>query len=145
MNSFAASESGRAKGEAGAAGQFQLTPQVSRRALAAAHPQWRITAEGRLEHFTSGGWNRVLPNQTAVFRVLSLIGDDVWAGGNGGALFHSRDGGQHWSNVALTAPGGSEPDDIVSIQFDDIQHGVVATGDGSRYSTSDRGATWTKD
>ena len=136
---------GEAESETPGTGQFHLTPNVSNRVLTAALPQWRVTTEGHLEHSVPGGWMRVLANQTSGFRVVSVVGNDVWAGGDGGALFHSSDGGQHWNKVTLATPSGSDTGTIVSIQFDDLQHGVVVTESGSRYSTGDGGTTWTKD
>jgi photosystem II stability/assembly factor-like uncharacterized protein len=108
------------------------------------HPDWRITAEGELEHLGSEGWTRVLADETRAFRAIAVIGNQVWAGGDGGALFHSSDGGAHWSNVALTDANGSETAAIVTIRFSDAQHGLVIKESGQIYSTSDGGARWTK-
>jgi len=144
VNSFAASEAGQAGAQPATADKLQLAPRVSISNARAIHPQWRVTAEGHLERATAQGWSRVLANQPTIFRVVSVVSDDVWAGGNGGALFHSSDGGQQWKRVPLATSSGGETATIVSIQFDDAQHGVVITEDGSRYSTSDSGVTWTR-
>jgi|GEM_PF-1284383 len=114
------------------------------RALTATHLGWRVTVQGHLEHVTPDGWVRVLADQTSAFRVVSVVGSDVWAGGNGGALFHSNDGGQHWNKVSLATAQGVETAAIVSVRFDDPQHGVVVTNSGVEYATSDGGVTWTK-
>ena len=90
------------------------------------------------------GWTRVLADQTATFRVVSVVGNQVWVGGSGGALFHSRNDGQNWAQVALTTPNGPETASIVSIQFDDAQHGTVTTDTGTRWGTIDGGATWSR-
>jgi len=144
VNSFAASEAGQAGAQPATADKLQLAPRVSISNARALHSQWRVTAEGYLERSTPEGWSRVLANQPTIFRVVSVIGDDVWAGGSGGALFHSSDGGQQWKKVPLGTSSGAETATIVSIQFDDAQHGVVITEDGSRSSTSDGGVTWTR-
>ena len=109
-----------------------------------AHPAWRITPQGQLEHLTSEGWTRAFPEQRRVFRAVAVIGNQVWAGGDGGALFHSSDGGQHWNKVSLATGEGAETAAIVSIRFDDPQYGEVVTDSGSSYGTSDGGATWMK-
>lgn len=138
-------------GESEAVRQFgaadSLNLSVNRAVTGAArvaHPGWRITAQGQLEHLTSDGWTSVFPGQAIVFRTVSVMGEQVCAGGDGGALFQSDDRGAHWKRVTLGSPGDAETSAIVSIRFDDPQHGVVATASGSSYRTSDGGVTWTK-
>ena len=120
-------------------------PAMSMRAFNAARGQWRISADGHLERRREAdGWTRVLVNEATTFRcVVSVAGGDVWAGGEGGTLFHSSDGGQHWSQVPLVDSSGAETGPIVTIQFQDSQRGTVLTAGGSRWSTSDGGVTWT--
>ena len=77
--------------------------------------------------------------------MVSVVGDDVWAGGSGGVLFHSSDGGQTWSQQLLSSPASVEKGTIVSIRFSDALNGVITTEGGSRWTTSDGGATWTKE
>ena len=113
-------------------------------AAQAAHPNWRITPQGKLEHLTSTGWTQAFPEQRRIFRVVAVSGNQVWAGGDGGALFHSGDGGQHWNKASLATGGSPETEAIVSIRFSDEQLGNVATNRGSGYATADGGATWTK-
>jgi outer membrane biosynthesis protein TonB len=120
-------------------------PAVPMRAVSAARPQWRITPDGHLESLAaSGTWTRALADQAATFRVVSVVGDNIWAGGSGGALFHSSDDGQNWSRVALVTASSGETGTIVSIQFRDALQGVVSTDEGSRWNTSDGGLTWTR-
>ena len=107
--------------------------------------QWRITADGHLERaFTAGDWTRVLPEQPVSFRVVSVIGSDVWAGGNDGVLFHSTDRGLTWNKVPLTANGQSERGAIVSVSFDSTLQGSITTDSGVTWSTSDGGQSWQK-
>ena len=113
-------------------------------AVRTAHPGWRVTEQGHLEHLTPDGWSRVLSEQTSALRVVSVMGNNVWAGGNNGMLFHSGDGGVHWNKVSLASASGGEMSAIVSIRFDDAQHGVVIADTGARYSTADGGGTWTQ-
>lgn len=119
-------------------------PMMSMRAVDAARGQWRISVDGHLERrVATDDWTRVLTDQATTFHVVSVVGSDVWAGGSGGALLHSSDGGQHWRQVPLVTGSGAETGTIVSIQFNDSQQGTVITAGGSRWSTSDGGITWT--
>ena len=119
-------------------------PMMSMQPLDAAHGRWRVSADGHLERrVAAGDWTRVLGNEATTFRAVCVVGGDVWAGGNSGALFHSHDDGQHWSRTPLVSSSGAETGTIVSIQFQDPQQGTVLTIGGSRWSTSDGGVTWT--
>lgn len=121
-------------------------PQMAKQVVSAAHPRWRITPDGHLEQRSaSGNWTRVLAEQPVTFHVVSVVGDNVWAGGNGGALFHSNDRGQNWSKQPIGSPPGVETDTITAIRFSDELHGVVTTDSGARWSTLDGGVTWTKE
>ena len=90
-------------------------------------------------------WAAVLTDQPATFHVVSVVGNNVWAGGTGGVLFHSKDGGQNWSKAELSSASGGETSTIVSIRFSDALNGVITTEAGSHWTTSDCGGTWTKD
>jgi hypothetical protein len=78
------------------------------------------------------------------FRVVAASGTDVWAGGSGGALYHSPDAGNHWTRVTPTSSGAALAGDIVSLEFPDKQHGKVSTSTGEIWTTSDAGQTWQK-
>ena len=117
-------------------------PEVAMRAVAAPHSRWRVTTDGHLERSTaSGSWTPVLADQPVTFRVVSVVGSNVWAGGGSGALFHSSDGGQNWSKQPLAGETGA----IVSIRFTDASNGTVSTDGGLNWTTSDGGVTWTKE
>jgi hypothetical protein len=114
------------------------------KAASAVRPQWRISPNGHLERsMAANQWTRVLDDQPVIFHAVAVMGSDVWAGGNGGALFHSSDRGEHWSKASLAANSNVETGAIVSIRFDDPQHGVVAFDSGTRWATTDGGVTWT--
>ena len=115
------------------------------RHLVTVRPQWRITAEGRLERSqTADNWTQVLADQPTRFRAVAVVGNDVWAGGNDGALFHSMDGGEHWSPVVLNTDGHPETGNVVSIHFHTVSQGSVTTDTDSIWTTSDRGHSWNK-
>jgi photosystem II stability/assembly factor-like uncharacterized protein len=125
------------KAGAMSAGAFKAAPRA--RAI------FQITSDGHVEReLPGGGWTRMLAEQPAVFRVVSITGVNVWAGGNSGALFRSVDRGEHWTPVALTANGQTESGTIVSIHFDTPLQGTIGTEEGATWHTSDGGLTWTK-
>jgi photosystem II stability/assembly factor-like uncharacterized protein len=76
----------------------------------------------------------------------------VWIGTGGAAarVFHSRDGGQHWTVVSTPMAGGSESGGIFSLAFRDEDNGIAVGGDyrkpaeatSSVIITRDGGQTW---
>ena len=141
-NAFVESEGQGTSGVLAGARPTMEKPQMAMHSVSASRYQWRVTADGRLERASApGSWTPVLADQPAAFRVVSVVGNNVWAGGSSGALFHSSDGGQDWSKQPLAGETGA----IVSIRFGDAAHGVVTTDGGSQWQTSDGGVTWTKE
>ncbi len=120
---------------------------VARAAPKATAPplHWRITNDGHLERSTSAGvWMSVLAEQPVIFRVVAVIGNEVWAGGSDGALFHSTDNGDNWGRIALIADGQPERSAVNSIRFDTPAAGRVTTDGGATWTTVDGGKTWTR-
>jgi len=89
---------------------------------------------------------KVLNKQTSVpsFRAVAASGAEVWAGGSGGALYHSVDAGNSWVGVQPSARGTILTGDIVSLDFSDSQHGKITTSTPEVWTTSDAGQTWQK-
>jgi hypothetical protein len=145
QNGFAENGAPAASNLVATSPSFVPNPQMAKQSVSATHLQWHITPDGHLEQRNaSGNWTRVLAEQPITFHVVSVVGDNVWAGGSGGVQFHSSDGGQHWSQQPIGSPPDVETDTIVAIRFSDATHGVVTTEGRARWSTSDGGATWTK-
>ena len=109
---------------------------------------WQLTPAGELQRsLDSGkGWESVSLGlgQPVRLRVLALSGLHVWAGGNGGSLFHSRDGGDHFALVVVKDAHATLAGDIVVLEFDDVAHGRLETADHEVWATSDGGQTWQK-
>ena len=80
----------------------------------------------------------------AVFRAVAAFGLEVWAGGSGGVLYHTSDGGNHWIRVTPTTADAGLTGDIIGIQFADPQHGKISTSNAELWTTSDTGQTWQK-
>ena len=87
---------------------------------------------------------KALKVQPLIFRAVAANGPDVWAGGSGGALYHSPDAGDHWTRVIAASSGATLTGDVVSLEFTDIQHGKVSTSTAEVWTTSDAGQTWQK-
>jgi Photosynthesis system II assembly factor YCF48 len=79
-----------------------------------------------------------------IFRAVAATGADVWAGGSGGALYHSSDAGNQWTRIMPAASGAILTGDVVSVEFIDLRHGKVSTSVPEVWTTSDAGQTWQK-
>jgi len=86
------------------------------------------------------------PAASTVFRALSVSSNaaEVWAGGSGGALYHTGDGGNSWTRVLPSESGLVLTGDIVGIQFSDLKSGTVTTSTAEVWTTPDAGQTWHK-
>jgi hypothetical protein len=111
--------------------------------------RWSITADGKLQRATSVGpegaqWQLVPVDANVVFRVVNATGRDVWAGGNAGALFHSSDGGEHWTRIAPQSGERKLEGDVVSIGVAGPANGIVRvrTSAGQNWISSDGGKSW---
>lgn len=81
---------------------------------------------------------------TPVFRAVAAAGLEVWAGGADSILYHSMDGGEHWTRVLPSAGGVVLSGDITSVQFPTPQHGTVSTSSLEVWTTIDGGQSWRK-
>jgi hypothetical protein len=100
---------------------------------------WRIDNDGRAERSPDNStWTQV-PLGTRI-RVISTVGVEVWAGAEGGTLFHSSDNGEHWATLHLEGSSAA----VTSIRFQDVQHGTAKTDAGETWTTADSGRTWRK-
>lgn len=82
------------------------------------------------------------PIPTPVFRAVAANGPDVWAGGSSGALYHSLDAGNHWTQVVPSLAGATLTGDVIVLEFSDTLHGKVTTSTAEVWSTADDGQTW---
>ena len=84
---------------------------------------------------------KVQKDASPVFRAVAASGVDVWAGGTGGALYHSQDAGDHWIRVVPTSSRAILTGDIISLEFSDMEHGKVSTSSAEVWTTTDHGQT----
>jgi len=118
---------------------LQQLPKAAR----SVHLIWTLSADETLQRsFDSGKtWQAVLVAGGRV-RAFSANDSDIWVGGAAGALFHSSDAGEHWTQVSPTTNGRALTADITHIEFTDAQHGSIITSSDETWSTSDSGVTW---
>jgi len=107
---------------------------------------WSISPSGRVQRSRDGrkSWEELDVDKNVVFRVVFAVGPDVWLGGSKGALYHSTDGGQHWTRVPIATGSTTVTDDVIHIEFKDAQHGIVGTAAGDSWTTLDAGQHWQK-
>jgi photosystem II stability/assembly factor-like uncharacterized protein len=86
------------------------------------------------------------PPPRTIFRAVSVSSNasEVWAGGSGGALYHTLDGGNRWARVVPSDVGILLTGDIIAIQFSDSRNGIVTTSNAEVWTTLDAGQTWHK-
>lgn len=105
---------------------------------------WSVSANGKVQRSLDGGktFDRIHVAHGIKFRAVAALGNEVWAGGTGGALFHSASGGATWTRAALNFNGNTET--ITGIQLHDPQHLTVTTASGSQWVSEDGGQNWQK-
>jgi photosystem II stability/assembly factor-like uncharacterized protein len=117
-------------------------------AMGAGQPSalWSVTPGGKVQRSLDGGksFQLVPVAQGITFWVATAFGNDVWAGGAGGALYHSANGGVTWNRVSISFEGHELSDTITSIQLRDPQHLTVITASGSSWASQDGGQHWQK-
>jgi hypothetical protein len=79
-----------------------------------------------------------------VFRAISASGMEIWAGADGGVLYHSVDAGDHWTSAVPSDGGIVLTGDVISVQFTDSLHGRISTSTSEMWATSDGGRGWSK-
>lgn len=121
-----------------------MAPAMGKKKLAPP-TRWMLSPAGALLRSTDAGqsWQAVPFAGNIVFQTVAVVGPRVWAGGKGGALYYSPDGGSQWTRLgpAATAPLNQ---DLRALTFTDGQHGSLTTADGETWSTSDSGQSWQK-
>ncbi len=118
--------------------------------------RWTVSAIGVVQRSFDGGktWQDLTIHEGVRFRAVAAQDGSVWAGGNGGWLFHSSDGGQTWTPHSLTAPGyqslvpgapAPEPPafDILRIDITPSGQVSVTTSQGQTFTSTD-GTTWSQ-
>ncbi|HZZ15642.1 MAG TPA: YCF48-related protein [Candidatus Sulfotelmatobacter sp.] len=125
------------------AGKTWEEVNVSETALANA-TRAESTVELKTQYRNKKARNKDQANPVVIFRAVTAVGPEVWAGGSSAMLYRSLDSGSHWTRVVPLEANGALTGDILSIEFLDAQHGTVATSAGEVWLTSDDGRVWHK-
>jgi hypothetical protein len=109
-------------------------------------PRWTLSSDGTLQRSLDSGrtWQTIPVSSQTIFRALAANGLDIWVGGAAGALFHSSDAGQHWTQVRPMVNGEALADDIIGVEFRDALHGRLTSSIEETWVTADAGQTWEK-
>jgi photosystem II stability/assembly factor-like uncharacterized protein len=105
---------------------------------------WSVNSDGRVQRSTDGGktFEQIKVAHGIKFRAIAALGNEVWAGGAHGALFHSADGGATWNRTGINFEGNTITETITGIQLHDPQHLTVTTASGSQWFSEDGGQHW---
>lgn len=127
----------------------ELAPIVSGNKLKSAPhallSRWSIAEDGKVQHYLpDSGWGEAHVDDRVTFRVVTAVGSDVWAGGAGGALYHSANDGAAWGRVEVNSGGTSVTETIVGIQLGAPQIVTVTTASGAQWTSDDGGQHWQK-
>ena len=129
--------------------QAELAPMVSGNKLKAGPhallSRWSISEDGKVQHYEpSSGWGEAHIDDRVTFRVVATLGNDVWAAGSGGALYHSTDDGAAWKRVEVRSGGASLTETIIGIHLGSPQVVTVTAASGARWTSDDGGQHWQK-
>ena len=106
--------------------------------------RWQVTADGQLQrsHAIGEQFHPVHVADGIFFKAVAENGSEVWAGGIGGALYHSTDDGKSWMKVMPSA--GDQPliADVVAIRATGRGAAELNTSKGERWITVDGGQHW---
>jgi hypothetical protein len=107
---------------------------------------WSVSANGKVRRSTDGGksFKHIHVGHGVRFRAIASLGKDVWAGGTGGTLFHSVDGGATWTETTVNSGENAVTETIVGIQMRVVEHLTVTTDSGSKWFSEDGGHSWRK-
>src|SRR5215469_4122045 len=107
-------------------------------------PRWTLSADGTLERSLDAGktWKTIPVATDATLTAVAAMDSDIWVGGSHGALYHSTDAGDHWTQVSPKAGGQALTANIIGIEFSDVLHGKVTTANQEIWTTTDAGQTW---
>jgi photosystem II stability/assembly factor-like uncharacterized protein len=89
-------------------------------------------------------WEVVPLGDSVSFRAVASAGQNVWAGGTGGALFHSADGGTHWERITVSDGNARLTGTIVKIDAANPNLIRITTSSGEKWASPDSGRRWTQ-
>ncbi|MGH9554770.1 MAG: YCF48-related protein [Terriglobales bacterium] len=112
--------------------------------------RWTISAAGMVQRSLDGGksWQDLAIAEGVRFRAVAAQDGNVWAGGDGGALFHSSDGGATWTPRPLSGAAYhfemTPAFDILRIDITASGQVTVTTSQRQTFVSTDAGNTWSR-
>jgi hypothetical protein len=108
--------------------------------------RWMVSSDGQLKrsHAIGEEFHPVYVADGIFFKAVAESGSEVWAGGIGGALYHSTDDGKSWMKLMPSA--GDQPliADVTSIHATQRGAAELLTSNGEHWITIDGGQHWTR-
>ncbi len=119
---------------------------VSRPRTSPPAPVWSISSDGRVQRSDDGAktFHSFEVAHGIKFQAVAARGNEVWAGGSGGALYHSTDSGATWTQFPINSEGNTITEAITAIQIPDPQHLIIITASGTGWVSPDGGQHWQK-
>ena len=107
---------------------------------------WSVTSDGKVQRSKDDGktYEQIHVTRGVKIRAIAALGNNIWTGGAGGALFHSVDGGTTWSRIGIKFEGSAVTETITGIQLHTPLHLTVTTASGSHWVSDDGGQEWQK-
>jgi hypothetical protein len=106
--------------------------------------QWAIRGNDLQRSLGTGAeWKTVLHSDRPLLS-YAAGGNEIWAGGKAGDLFHSANGGLTWSQVHPLAQSQSLSEDVTQITIYSPSRIVLLTSNNQMWSTTDGGKSWEK-
>jgi Photosynthesis system II assembly factor YCF48/Putative zinc-finger len=111
-----------------------------------AEPTTQASTQMKKDANIEGKSSEAEPPAHTIFRAVAVSSNaaEVWAGGSGGALYHTIDAGNRWVRVVPSDTGVRLTGDIIGIRFSDPRDGTVTTSNVEIWTTTDAGQTWHK-
>lgn len=125
-----------------------LTSRLARKLKAPL--RWTVSAAGMVRRSLDSGksWQDVTIAEGVRFRAVAVQDGNVWAGGEGGALFHSSDSGESWSSRPLSGAAKrlemTPAFDILRIDITASGQVTVTTSQRQTFVTTDQGKNWSQ-
>ncbi len=124
-------------------GMFSNPPMPNAPSL---NRRWQVTPDGQLKrsHAIGEEFHPVFVADGIFFKSVAEIGSEVWAGGIGGALYHSTDDGKSWMKLMPSAGDQALIADVTAIRATGRGAAELDTSKGERWITIDGGQHWRK-
>jgi TonB family protein len=112
---------------------------ASRQSVPSADVAWRVEGNAVFRRDAQGEKRFEPDDDVDLLGIFFVTTDEGWIVGQGGAIFHTRNGGSSWRRQ-----DSGVDDDLVSITCSDPRHCWVVQAAGALLRTSDGGGQWSR-